>query len=341
MKTFTSVAGATLALPRLVPIAARYRRFRRSQGFAVVVSGMEQVWQSPVARMFTGRTRYLSCLHDARRHYGEESRIRDLMRRLELSAADGVMTFSASVEQELLNSHPGFRGRSWRSVHGAFSASLGADPMASSVTEPTGGIRRRAWAVGGRPLRLGVFGRLLPYKGLHLAVRVLQEVRARGIEAELFVHGKGDPGYVAAARQPGVTVVNAWVAEHEVHRVLDTFDVLLLPYVEASQSGVMAFAMTLGLPAVATPVGGLVEQVDGRGGVVAARMDVAALADAVERLARDPAHYAAVSAAGLRAAADEFSWRRVAEDTALAAGQLSRMPRRKTTPSPREKAPHG
>jgi glycosyltransferase involved in cell wall biosynthesis len=72
--------------------------------------------------------------------------------------------------------------------------------------------------------------------------------------------------------------------------------VMVLPHVEASQSGVAATAFGAGLPVVCTPVGGLPEQVlDGVTGLVARRADGPALADAILRLARDPQLYHAIS----------------------------------------------
>jgi glycosyltransferase involved in cell wall biosynthesis len=63
---------------------------------------------------------------------------------------------------------------------------------------------------------------------------------------------------------------------------------LVLSHVEASQSGVAAAALGHGLPIVATPVGGLREQVGAGGlGVVAQRCDAPALADAIRLLFSD------------------------------------------------------
>ena len=60
-------------------------------------------------------------------------------------------------------------------------------------------------------------------------------------------------------------------------------DVLVLPYIEASQSGLIPIARALGTPVVVTPVGGLPEQViHGASGVVAQRVTPAAVAEAID-----------------------------------------------------------
>ena len=69
----------------------------------------------------------------------------------------------------------------------------------------------------------------------------------------------------------------------------------VLSHTDASQSGVAAAAFGAGLPVVAMPVGGLIEQVvDGVTGLLASRADAPALADATKRLLLDPTLYRAV-----------------------------------------------
>jgi glycosyltransferase involved in cell wall biosynthesis len=57
-----------------------------------------------------------------------------------------------------------------------------------------------------------------------------------------------------------VTVENRWVPESEIGPLLAWSDALILPYREASQSGVAAAALAAGRPVIATRVGGLSEQ---------------------------------------------------------------------------------
>jgi glycosyltransferase involved in cell wall biosynthesis len=70
----------------------------------------------------------------------------------------------------------------------------------------------------------------------------------------------------------------------------------VLAHIEASQSGVAASAVGAGAPIVATPVGGLLEQVvDGETGLLAARPDADALADALRRLITTPGLHASLA----------------------------------------------
>jgi glycosyltransferase involved in cell wall biosynthesis len=60
---------------------------------------------------------------------------------------------------------------------------------------------------------------------------------------------------------PGVSIENHWVAEADIPGLIAQADALVLPYREASQSGVIPIAHAMGVPVVAMPAGGLSEQV--------------------------------------------------------------------------------
>ena len=115
------------------------------------------------------------------------------------------------------------------------------------------------------PPRLLFFGRLLPYKGLDLlagAIRLLPPqtpiaVRIVGLGREC-----GDLDALRACHN--VMVENRWAAKTELGAVFGWADALILPYHEASQSGVAAAAIASGRPSdTQTRVGGLSEQLSG------------------------------------------------------------------------------
>ncbi len=89
---------------------------------------------------------------------------------------------------------------------------------------------------------------------------------------------------------------------------------VVLPYVSATQSGVIPIAAAFGRAVIATNVGGLAEQVDGgRLGVLIPPADSAALAHAVVQLLQDPER-ASELGGRLRAYYNtERSWERAAQ----------------------------
>jgi glycosyltransferase involved in cell wall biosynthesis len=163
------------------------------------------------------------------------------------------------------------------------------------------------------------FGRIWPYKGLDYLIRAEPLITSRVPQARFVIAGQGEKlsRYREMMRDPGrFTVIDEFVSRKRRDELFAAATVVVLPYVEASQSGVVPLACAHEKPVVATSVGGLPEAVDdGRTGFVVPPRDERALADAVVRLLEDPALRRAMGAAGRRKLEREWSPNKVAEGT--------------------------
>jgi glycosyltransferase involved in cell wall biosynthesis len=113
----------------------------------------------------------------------------------------------------------------------------------------------------GGPLRLLFFGRLLPYKGLNLLRAAVSELPSSASWVLRVVGSGPESSELEALRSiAGVIVENRWVPDDEIGALIAWSDAVVLPYVEASQSGVAPAAVAAGRIVVATRVGGLAEQ---------------------------------------------------------------------------------
>ena len=121
-------------------------------------------------------------------------------------------------------------------------------------------------------------GRIKPYKGLDLLLDAWPHVQSDG--RRLRVVGEG-----SLPKRPipdDVDVINRWLSDSEMADQISQSSLVVLPYVEASQSGVVPLAASLGRPVVATDVGGLSEQVqDGVSGLLCRRLDAQELANTI------------------------------------------------------------
>lgn len=306
----TSAAAATLRLPWLI---RRFSAYLIANRIDTVFCPMGHVWNAAVSPTI-GRAGagYLLVLHDARPHPGEENPVLDWLTGWDVARADRVVVLSEHVRTLAMARFGLPADRLVALSHGA-TAFPGVRPaVRHSPVE--------------RPWRLVFFGRILAYKGFDLLLDTYEKLRERfGGDVELHVAGHGDTAPFAArlAALPGVTLDNRWIAEDEIGPILNAADLLLLPYREASQSGVAPGAAMAGLPAVATPVGGLNEQViDGVTGRVAAAVDAEALAAAVAVLMTDGELYRRCSEGALRFAHDALSWDAAAAGVMAAAGSI-------------------
>jgi glycosyltransferase involved in cell wall biosynthesis len=182
--------------------------------------------------------------------------------------------------------------------HGAFTHLTGLDerPLAAHLV-----------AVD-RPVVL-FFGLLRPYKGLDVLLEAW-----RGIDdAELWIVGNPRGAALPAELPPGVRLEPRFVADAEIPALFRRADLVVLPYREIDQSGVLFTALAFGRPLVLSAVGGFPEVAAHGAAELVAPGDAAALHDTLRRLIADPARRAELAAAAERAAATEYGWERIAE----------------------------
>jgi glycosyltransferase involved in cell wall biosynthesis len=309
LPTFTTPIGALLRAPLILLSALRLRRQLRRGHVGAVVIAMEQVWQAPLLRLSRSKgRRRLICVHDAAMHPGDHNVLEDVLRRLQRSEADGAITFSGHVADQLIASGAFPARRIWRTVHGAYGVAADrphSPPSGDAV--PT----------------VGFFGRISEYKGLGLCYSAVEHMRASGRRVRFAVIGDGHRELVAEMTHPDDDVRLGWVNDSEIPATLGEFDVLALPYTESSQSGVFAYAISQGLPMAVTPVGGLREQAHDTGAaLVATDVTSQAFAVALGRVLDDPSLYEDLAARGLRAARSVHSWDRVGEDAGRAIREM-------------------
>jgi glycosyltransferase involved in cell wall biosynthesis len=141
----------------------------------------------------------------------------------------------------------------------------------------------------GETFRLLSFGRLLPYKGLDLLADSLKLLGSRpGLTVRVIGSGPETRELSALRALPGVTVENRWVPEAEVGALFSWADAVVLPYREASQSGVAAVALAAHRYVIATNVGGLAEQLDSEPLAILCEPNAKSLANGLRRVIDEP-----------------------------------------------------
>ena len=162
------------------------------------------------------------------------------------------------------------------------------------------------------------FGYVRRYKGLNIlldAVGLLAEKEA----VKLLVVGEfyeSEKPYTEQVERLGirqhVRVVNEYVPNEDVGMYFVSADVVVLPYITATQSGILQIAYNFDRPVIVANVGGLAESVDeGRTGYVIPPGDSKALATALGRLFRDREQVDFVG--NVAAYKQRFSWDGMAE----------------------------
>jgi glycosyltransferase involved in cell wall biosynthesis len=283
LRFFSSNIGALAQNWRIPVLRRQLATWIEREQIGAVIELMPHVWSPFIMPSLKSLgVRYVSVIHDADAHPGDRSSLAKFLLDRAVDNADLVLTLSGAVAGRL----EATERISPKKIFTLFHPDLhyGAPARPRRLTP-------------GEPLRVLFLGRILHYKGLPILIDAVEQLRADGHAIAFGVFGEG-PLKASADRLRALEaeVINRWLSDDEIAAVLGRYDVMVLPHVEASQSGVAATAFGAGLPVVCTPVGGLPEQVlDGVTGLVARRADGPALADAILRLARDPQLYHAIS----------------------------------------------
>jgi D-inositol-3-phosphate glycosyltransferase len=181
------------------------------------------------------------------------------------------------------------------------------------------------------------FGRIRPYKGIEHLLAAFHFLAANQSDYRLIIAGepkKGSEEYRHQIEQtvkteftPGQIIMKIqFIPDEEMEVFLKASDVLVLPYKEIFQSGVLFLAYSFGLPVVATDVGSFREEiVEGRTGFLCQPADPAELAKAIETyFASDLYKNLEVRRQELKDYADaNHSWNAVADLTRNAYAEIS------------------
>ena len=169
----------------------------------------------------------VSLVHDAEVHPGDRFHLLLRLQRHLLRQSDGIVTLTEFVRRQM-EQHVSLAGK----VHATIPL-VAFDFADLDLPPPVLPEADRK-----RPLRLLLAGRLKRYKGLELLANALKLLG--DVPISLRVAGAPqDQGEIAAlAAFPGVELDLGWKTDRQLLAYLDWADAAVLPYVEASQSGV-------------------------------------------------------------------------------------------------------
>jgi glycosyltransferase involved in cell wall biosynthesis len=285
------------ALLHAFRLACAIRRFDPD-----VVHGQEAGdWSHAIARSLCGRRPFVYTVHDPQPHTGTDLMVahRNRWPRLVLRrSAEAIIVHGASMIGPM-------------KALARSGVEIAAIPH-GFLGEPT---PPRA--------RLGngfVFlGRIEAYKGLDVLLDAMDVLAIRGQPARLSILGRG-PGLEALreriAAMPCVMLDEAFITPELLPRLLAAARAVVLPYRDATQSGVLANAFAAGVPVIASRVGGLADVVaDGGNGLLVPAGNAQDLASAMARLAADDNLATSLAQGAADTAMGVMSWDNIATQT--------------------------
>lgn len=112
-----------------------------------------------------------------------------------------------------------------------------------------------------------IFGRIVPYKGFNILIEAIRIARnLTNNKFNVLISGKGDISYLEGLLNTDdyeyITICHNFVPYSRIPDLFERAKFLVLPYTNASQSGVIPLAYTFSKPVIVSNVGSLPEYVD-------------------------------------------------------------------------------
>jgi len=214
-------------------------------------------------------------IHDPRPHLGDRSsrRVPQPIIRFGFRRADHIIVHARQQRQEVVE----LLHVSSHRVHVIPHIAIGDETAQAHVEEENHSIL--------------FFGRIWEYKGLEYLIRAEPLITAQIPDVRIVIAGHGenfDRYPRMMVHQERFIIYNHFITDNKRAELFRRASVVVLPYVDASQSGIIPLAYKFSRPVVATAVGGLPEMVEhGRTGYVVPPRNEKELARAVVSLLRN------------------------------------------------------
>ncbi len=162
------------------------------------------------------------------------------------------------------------------------------------------------------------FGRILEYKGLRYLIESEPLITKQFPDLKIIIAGKGDflEYEKLIVNKKNFEIINGFIPDHMVAELFQKCKLVVLPYIDASQSGVIPIAYAFKKPVVATNVGSIPEVVDnGKTGFLVPPKDSKALSESIIKLLKDDKLRKQMGENAYIKMKNEMAWDKVAEKT--------------------------
>ena len=159
--------------------------------------------------------------------------------------------------------------------------------------------------------RIMFFGRIVKYKGLDILLSALKIVVKTIPSLKIVIAGAGDTSpYTSLFNElrDNLELKLYEIPNDEIASLFGHVDYLVLPYIEASQSGVIPLAYSFGKPVIASDVGAISEQVTLDTGILVEPGNVEHLASAIIALTMDRQRILSMSVCAKKFSQKEMKW---------------------------------
>ncbi len=244
-------------------------RYLKSEGFEIIHYTTAPGFSNPFA--YFNHRRIVLTVHDPIPHSSAINKGTERQRKLAFRLLKNFILLNQAQEQEFIK-HYKIKGKNiYQSMLGCYTYLLKYKDQPRLVKDKY----------------ILFFGRIDSYKGLNYLFPAMIEVHKVCPDLKLVVAGGGNYYFNIEQYQQlhYFDIRNYFIPDNELAALIRDCEFVVVPYIDATQSGVVMSAYAYNKPCVATNVGGLPEMVkDNEFGVICAPKDVSGLASAILKL---------------------------------------------------------
>ena len=299
---------------------ASYRDLARMlDDYDVVHLQGSDIWLNLNRRCFR-KVPIVCTIHDPLQHVGLpwlNRKFQTIAQRISIAQASEFIVHGEKLKAVLAATAPVPEEKISVIPHGEFSfyrgmGNQGDSPLRNQGDSPPG------------PKRLLFFGEVRKNKGLEYLIRAEPIISASYPDYKICLAGRfrDETGnnlryYRSLMSNPDrFEIHDRFIGNHEVAGFFEKSDIVVLPYIGASQSGILAIAFGFGVPVVATDTGSMGEVVrDGESGALVPPGDERALAHALLKLLGDDELRGSFGTKARLEAQGKLNWDTIAEQT--------------------------
>lgn len=255
---------------------------------------------------FLKRYPLVATFHDVTLHGGEESRRVNFIRHWLRKCSDEIIVHGEKLREQMVREY------------NLPSEKVHAIPVGEAEVAPFKKYEREDIEEKGNLILF--FGRIYQYKGLEYLIKAEPLITKEVPDAKIVIAGAGEDfkkyEEMIGSRRDSFIVHNYRIPFKEGAELFQRSSVVVLPYIDASQSGVILMAYGFKKPVVVTDVGSIPEIVDdNKTGFIVPPRDSQALAMAVVKLLKDEKLRKEMGENGYRKLKTDLSWDKIAEKT--------------------------
>ena len=160
--------------------------------------------------------------------------------------------------------------------------------------------------------RIMFFGRISKYKGVIYLLKAFDSIKEKMPDLKLRIVGNGiltdEESTLIKKLGNKIELYNRWIKDEEVSGFFKDVDFVVLPYIEATQSGIVMLSYANKKAVLATNVGALDEQIiQNETGILVDKCNVKSLADGIVDLYKDN-NFIKNGLKGYELAVEEWTW---------------------------------